>query len=171
MINIVLFQPEKPSNTGNIIRTASSIGAKVHIIKPLSFSFDDKELKRASMDYINFCEIIFYENLDEFFTKHKLDKIYFITRYGKNIYSDKDFSSPYEDYYVMFGKESSGLPYDLLKNNQNQCLRIPMKPEARSLNLANCVAIVCYEIARQQDYFSLSTYETIKGMNFIGGKK
>lgn len=171
MINIVLYQPEKPSNTGNIIRTASSLGAKVHIIKPFSFSFEDKELKRASMDYINLCDVIIYESLDEFLKKHQDDIIYFITRYGQNTYSSVDFSSPYEDYYIMFGKESSGLPYELLTKHQDRCLRVPMRPEARSLNLANTVAIVSYEIARQQDFFSLATFETIKGMDYLKGEK
>lgn len=171
MINIVLYQPEKPANTGNIIRTASSLGAKVHIIKPLGFSLEEKEFKRAGMDYISLCDIYFYESLDEFLLLHEDDNIYFITRYGKKIYSQADFSSKTEDKYIMFGKESSGLPYDLLKKHLDKCLRIPMRPEARSLNLSNCVAIVSYEIARQEEFFSLATYETIKGMDFLEGEK
>lgn len=167
MINIVLYQIEKPANLGNIIRTASSLGSKVHIIKPLSFSLENNEVKRAGMDYINLCDITFYDSLEEFLSIHKSDNMYFITRYGKKPYTYADFSSITEDYYLVFGKESTGLPYDLLKQNYSKCLRIPMRPEARSLNLSNCVAIVCYEVASQQNFFSLATYETIKGNNFI----
>lgn len=167
MINIVLYQPEIPYNTGNIIRTAASLKAKVHIIKPMSFSMDEKELKRASMDYINLCSISFYESLEEFMSLHEDDNIFFITRYGEKIYSEADLSSIYDDYYFMFGKESKGLPYDLLKANKEKCLRIPMAPEARSLNLSNSVAIVAYEASRQQKFFSLASFESIKGQDFL----
>lgn len=167
MIHIVLYQPEIPYNTGNIIRTASSLGAKVHIIKPFNFSLEEKDLKRAAMDYINLCDIYQYESLEEFLSSHEDDEIYFITRYGKKAYSKADFSDPFKDYYIMFGRESSGLPYDLLKKNFDHCLRIPMRPEARSLNLSNCVAIVAYEIVSQQNFFSLASFETIKGNDFI----
>ncbi len=167
MINIVLFQPEKPANTGNIIRSAASLGAKVHIIKPLGFNLDEKEFKRAGMDYISLCDIKFYDSLEEFLNLYSDEEIYFITRYGQKTYSSVDFSDVLKDKFIMFGKESSGLPYDLLKKHFDKCLRIPMRPEARSLNLANCVAIVSYEIARQEGFFSLASFETIKGMNFI----
>lgn len=167
MINIVLYQPEIPANTGNIIRSASSLGAKVHIIKPISFSLEDKDFKRSSMDYADSCDIRFYESLDDFFQKNDTEEIYFITRYGQNIYSHADFSNKFKNIFIMFGKESSGLPHDLLRKNKNRCLRIPMRPEARSLNLSNSVAIIAYEIARQQDFFTLASFETIKGMDFL----
>ena len=167
MINIVLYQPEIPQNTGNIIRTAMAIGAKLHLIKPLGFSLEEKSLLRASMDYIEEVEIIQYENVEEFYLKNPNADIYYVTRYSNKIYSSFDFSKINHDYFLMFGKESSGIPHEILKNNPNKLLRIPMTINARSLNLSNSVAIVCYEVLRQQEYFSLATFETIKGENFL----
>ncbi len=167
MINIVLYQPEIPSNTGNIIRTCAAINAKLHLIKPLGFSLDEKDLKRASMDYINLSDIIIYESFEDFLFLHEDDNIFLITRYASNPYSNVDFSNISDDIYLVFGKESSGLPHDFLAKHKDKLLRIPMMPEARSLNLSNSVAIVSYEVARQQNFFGLSTYEAIKGKNFL----
>ena len=167
MIHVVLYQPEIPSNTGNIIRTCSALNAKLHLIKPLGFSLEEKELKRASMDYINLSDITIYESFDDFLFLHEDDNIYLISRYAQKTYADVKFSSIKNDVYLIFGKESSGLPYDFLKKHFDKTLRIPMKPEARSLNLSNCVALVSYEVARQAGFFSLSTYEAIKGKDFI----
>jgi tRNA (cytidine/uridine-2'-O-)-methyltransferase len=167
MINIVLYQPEIPQNTGNIIRTAMAIGARVHLIKPLGFSLDEKSLLRASMDYIEEVDIIEYENYEDFKNKNPNCNIFFVTRYANETYSDFDFSDVTEDYYFMFGKESSGIPYDILRDHQDRLLRIPMMINARSLNLSNCVAIVVYEALRQQEYYNLSTFETIKGEDFL----
>lgn len=167
MINIVLYQPEIPQNTGNIIRTAMAIGARLHLIKPLGFSLEEKSLLRASMDYIDEVEIVQYENVEEFYLKNPNADIYYVTRYSNKIYSSFDFSKITHDYYLMFGKESSGIPHELLRKNPDKLLRIPMTINARSLNLSNSVAIVCYEVLRQQEYFSLATFETIKGENFL----
>lgn len=167
MLNIVLFQPEIAGNCGNIVRTCAAINARLHLIHPLGFSLDEKAFTRAGMDYILDCEIIEYDSLDDFYQKNPNCNLYFITRYAKNIYSDVDFSSPIEDYYLMFGKESSGIPYEVLSNNIDRCLRIPMQINARSLNLSNCVALVSYEVMRQQDFYSLSTQEIFKGKDFL----
>lgn len=167
MINIVLFQPEIPQNTGNIIRTAMAIGAKLHLIKPLGFSLEDKSMLRASMDYINEVDIKIYENYQDFLLKNPNIDIYFVTRYSNQVYSEFDLSDPARDYYFMFGKESTGIPHDILRENINHIMRIPMMINARSLNLSNCVAIVVFEALRQQDFYNLSTFETIKGENFL----
>lgn len=167
MIHIVLYQPEIPQNTGNIIRSAMAINAKVHLIKPLGFSLDDKSLLRASMDYIDDVEIQEYENYDEFVKLNPNIKIYYVTRYSNKCYSDFDLSDPSEDLYFMFGRESTGIPHDILLKHQDECMRIPMSLNARSLNLSNSVAIVIYEACRQQDFYSLATFETIKGEDFL----
>lgn len=167
MINIVLYRPEKPQNTGNIIRTSMAIGAKLHIIGPITFSIDNSDLKRVSMDYIKDAKIIYYDSIDDFYSKHKEDKIVYITRYAKTVYSNYDFTNSNIDLYVMFGRESTGIPHDILRNNFANCLRLPMVADARSLNLSNCVAVVCYEILRQQKFNNLATTEMIKGEDFL----
>ena len=167
MNNVILYQPEKPANTGNILRTIAATGAKLHIIGPLLFELNDDSLKRAGMDYITTADFIYYDSLEDFLNKNKDITIHFVTRYGHKTCDSFDFSLPYEDYYVMFGKESSGIPKELLKNNLDKCIRIPMLPNARSLNLSNCVAIVAYEAVKQQDFKSLSTEETFKGASFL----
>ncbi len=167
MLNIILYRPEKPSNVGNIIRTCASTDTKLIIIGPLSFSFTDKDLKRAGMDYINMSSIKIYENIDEFYKDFKDKKIYYVTRYSKNIYSSNDYSRVDEEISFMFGRESTGIPHDILKDNYDYTIRIPMVMSARSLNLSNCVALVLYEALRQQKFFNLSTYEAIKGEDFL----
>lgn len=167
MINIVLYQPEIPSNTGNILRTSSATGAVVHIIGPIPFALNDDSLKRAGMDYIDLEHIKFYKSYKDFLKIHGNKKIHYITRYGHKPCDSFDFSDISEDYYVMFGKESSGIPRELLADNLDYCIRLPMKPNARSLNLSNCVAIVTYEILRQQKYYGLSSDEAIKGDSYL----
>lgn len=167
MINVILYQPEIAGNCGNIVRTCAAVGAHLHLIHPLGFSLEEKAFSRAGMDYILDCEITEYENLLDFYNKHPDIEIYYISRYAKKVYSDINVSLPSKNYYFMFGKESSGIPYEVLKDNLSHCLRIPMKPSARSLNLSNCVALVVYEAVRQQDFFSLSTEETFKGADFL----
>ena len=153
MINIILYQPEIPSNTGNILRTSAATGSLVHIIGPTQFTLNDESLKRAGMDYIDMDHIFYYESYEDFLKVHGDKKIHYITRYGHKPCDSFDFSDVSEDYYVMFGKESSGIPRELLADNLDRCIRLPMKPNARSLNLSNCVAIVTYEILRQQKYY------------------
>ena len=170
MIHIVLYRPEKPQNTGNIMRTCVAINAKLHIIGPLSFSIDSKDLKRVGMDYIDNLKMEYYEDYDAFLKKHSDKDIYYITRYADRPYSSFDFKDVIKDYYVMFGRESTGIPHDILRDHPDRLLRIPMVPNARSLNLSNCVAIIAYEILRQQSFVDLSTSEAIKGPDFLNNE-
>lgn len=166
MINIVLFEPEIPQNTGNIMRTCVATGTKLHLIKPLGFDLSDKQLKRSGMDYIEELEYFVYENYQEFVSKN-IGQYFYITRYGKKTYSEVEFKKITEEIYLIFGKESTGIDKSILKNDLNHCFRIPMKKDIRSLNLSNCVAIVLYEVFRQIDFFGLSKVETIKGKNYL----
>ena len=168
MINVILYHPEIPQNTGNIMRTCVAMNARLHIIGPLPFSIDDKSLKRAGMDYIDSLELFYYHNYEEFYEKFSDKEIYYITRYAKKTYSDvqyKDYVN--DDVYVMFGRESTGIDHDILRDHLDRCLRIPMVPNARSMNLSNCVAIVVSEICRQHDFINLAKHEVIKGENFL----
>ena len=167
MINVVLYQPEKPLNTGNIMRTCVASGVKLHIIGPLTYKIDDKGLKRAGMDYLVGFKFNYYESYEEFLSLNNNPLVHYITRYGKRAPSDVDFSSVKNDIFVMFGKESTGIPKDILREKIDYCFRIPMIEGVRSLNLSNCVAIVVYEILRQRQYEGLSGVETIKGENFL----
>ncbi len=171
MINIILYRPEKPSNVGNIIRTCASTDTKLIIIGPLSFNLTDKELKRAGMDYIKMSDIKIYSSIEEFNKDFLNKKIFYVTRYSKNIYSENDYSKVEEEISFMFGRESSGIPHEILKNNFEYTIRIPMVMSARSLNLSNCVALVLFEALRQRKFFGLSTYEAIKGEDFIFNEK
>lgn len=167
MINVVLFRPEKPQNTGNIMRTCVAIHACLHIIGPLSFSIDSKDLRRVGMDYIDDLKMFFYETYDEFLKQHPNQEVFYVTRYADTVYSSFDFTDPVKDVYVMFGRESTGIPHDILRDHPDHLLRLPMVPEARSLNLSNCVAIIVYEILRQQKFPNLATSEAIKGEDFL----
>ena len=167
MINVVLYQPEKPLNTGNIMRTCVASGTKLHIIGPLTYKIDDKGLKRAGMDYLVGFDFKYYDSYEEFVRINNKPNVYFITRYGKKAPSQIEFNKINEDIYVMFGKESTGIPKEILKDNLEYCFRIPRIEGVRSLNLSNCVAIVVYEILRQRDYEGLSRVETIKGEDFL----
>lgn len=167
MLNIVLYQPEIAANCGNIVRTCASIGATLHLIHPLGFSLDEKAFQRAGMDYILDCKIVEYQSLEEFNQKNKNPRIFYVTRYGTRIYTEIEADNPVEDYLLMFGKESSGIPYDVLKDHLDDCYRIPMRANARSLNLSNCVALVSYEVMRQQEFFDLASEETFKGADFL----
>ena len=166
MINVVLFEPEIPQNTGNIMRTCVGTGAKLHLIKPLGFSLDEKSIKRSGANYIDKLNYEVYENYEDFKSKNK-GTYYFFTRYGKKPHSDFDYSNKDEDIYLIFGKESSGIDKKILKDNLDRCMRIPMTEDLRSLNLSNCVAIVVYEVLRQQDYRDLVRHEVQKGENFL----
>jgi tRNA (cytidine/uridine-2'-O-)-methyltransferase len=167
MIHVILYHPEIPSNTGNIMRTCVAAGMTLHIIGPLPFDIDDKHLKRAGMDYIQSLKFHYYENYDEFNKVIDASKIFYVTRYGKKSYTDIDYAAIKDDIYLMFGRESTGIKHDILRNNFANCVRIPMVAGARSLNLANSVAIVTYEVLRQLDFKGLSRHETVKGENFL----
>lgn len=152
--NVVLVEPEIPQNTGNIVRSCAATGTILHLIGPLGFSIEDKYLKRAGLDYWEEAEVKYYNNLEEFLAMHKDAKFYFSTTKAINNYSDVQ----YEDgCFLVFGKETAGLPEEMLKNNKESCIRIPMKEGIRSLNLSNSVAIVLYEALRQRDFCNLKT--------------
>ena len=152
MINIVLVEPEIPQNTGNIARTCAATGSKLHIVKPMGFEIDDKKLKRAGLDYWHLLGIRYYENLDEFFEENSGGRFFYSTTKAQNTYADAEFK---DGDYLLFGKETKGLPEELLYKNPERCIRIPMISEARSLNLSNAVAIVTYEALRQTGFNSL----------------
>ena len=167
MIHIVLYRPEKPQNTGNIMRTCVAIHATLHIIGPITFSVENKDLQRVGLDYIDDLKMDFYPTYEDFIKLHSNANIYYVTRYAKKVYSTYDLSNQCEDIYLMFGRESTGIPHDILKAHQDRLMRIPMVPEARSLNLSNCVALVTYEVLRQQNFPNLATEEAIKGPDFL----
>lgn len=152
-LNIVLVEPQIPQNTGNISRTCAVTGAALHLIKPYGFEITDKHLKRAGLDYWDKLEIYEYENLDEFFERNKGESFFYFTTKGKNLYSDVSYP---DNAFILFGREDKGLDETLLYNNKESCVRIPMRPELRSLNLSNSVAIATYEILRQWDFPDLT---------------
>ena len=166
MINIVLFEPEIPQNTGNIMRTCAGTGAKLHLIKPLGFSLDEKSIKRSAVNYIEHCDYATYENIDEFFEKNE-GTYYFLTRYGTKPHTSFDYSNRDENIYLIFGKESTGIPKEILKNHLDNCMRIPINENIRALNLSNSVAIMLFEVLRQQDYPNLLKYDSFKGENYL----
>lgn len=167
MVYIVLFEPEKPANVGNIIRTCRGFDARLIIIGHLNFDLSDHALKRAGMDYLIGSKIERLASFEEFYQKHPSKNIYYITRYSNKVYSKVDFSDVLEDVYLVFGRESSGIPHDILRKNFFNCLRIPMVSDARSFNLSNSVAIVLSEVERQRNFYNLATSETIKGEDFL----
>lgn len=162
MIHIILFHPEIPQNTGNILRTAMATNSVVHIIGPIPFDISDKALQRAGMDYIKDAKFDYFDSYEEFLEKYRTKKIFYVTKYGVNVYSKVDFSNPLDDVYVMFGRESTGIDKGILKAHKEMTIRIPMMSTARSLNLSNSVAIVAYEILRQQNFPNLATFDMIK---------
>lgn len=166
MLNVVLFEPEIPGNTGNIMRTCVATNTKLHLIKPLGFSLDEKYIKRSGVNYIEHCDFQVYENIDEFFEKNN-GTYYFLTRYGKKPHTSFDYSNKDENIYFFFGKESTGIPPKILKPYLDNCMRMPMTNNVRSLNLSNTVAIMVYEALRQQDYRDLLFVEPHKSVDFI----
>lgn len=154
MFNIVLVEPEIPQNTGNIARTCAATGCRLHLVKPLGFEVTDKQLKRAGLDYWKDVEIFYYENFTELKNKFPSSRFFYFTTKGRNIYSNRKFA---EGDFLVFGKETAGLPEELLKANENNCLRIPMVGETRSLNLSNSVAVAVYEGLRQLGFCGFTT--------------
>ena len=151
-LNIVLFEPEIPANTGNIDRTCVATGTKLHLIEPLGFRLDEKAIKRAGMDYWSQLDVTTYVNFEEFLEKNPGAKIYMATTKGQHVYSDVNYEP---DCYIMFGKESAGIPEEILVQHPENCIRIPMLSEIRSLNLSNSVAVVLYEALRQNHFESM----------------
>lgn len=152
-INIVLHSPEIPQNTGNIARTCAATGAALHLIKPLGFEIDDKKLKRAGLDYWHLLDITYYENEDEFFEKNAGEAIYYFSTKAPRAYTEVRYP---ERVFLMFGRETRGLPEPLLEKNPDTTLRIPMLPNLRSLNLSNSAAVAVYEVLRQRDFKGLT---------------
>ena len=166
MLNIVLFEPEIPMNTGNIMRTCIATNTHLHLIKPLGFSLDEKSVRRRGVNYIDKCKYTVYENIEDFFSKNK-GTYYFLTRYGHKPHTSYDYSNKDESIYFIFGKESTGIPREILKPHLDTCARIPMTSDVRALNLSNSVAIVLYEALRQQNYPNLLFDEPHKGKDYI----
>lgn len=148
-INIVLVEPEIPQNTGNIARTCAATGSKLHLVKPLGFSVDDRYLKRAGLDYWQYTDIEYHGSLDDFFIKYPSGSFFFATTKAKKTYTSVEYK---ENSFIFFGKETAGLPEKLLKTNWDSCIRLPMREESRSLNLSNSVAILVYEALRQLNF-------------------
>lgn len=166
MINVVLFEPEIPQNTGNIMRTCAGTGVFLHLIEPLGFRLDEKSIKRCGVNYIDHCNYKVYKDFDEFLSLNT-GKFYFFTRYGKKPHTSFDFSNPDDNIYLIFGKESTGIPKEILKHHLDSCMRIPMNDNIRALNLSNSVAIAVYEVLRQQDYRDLLFTEPFKGEDYL----
>ena len=166
MINIVLYEPEIPTNTGNIMRTCVATNTKLHLIEPLGFKLDEKSIKRSGVNYIDKLNYTVYKNWDDFTKKNDGDYYYF-TRYGSKPHTSFDYSDVNKEIYLIFGKESTGIPREILRNDLNHCMRIPMSSNVRSLNLSNCCAIVLYEVLRQQNYRDLLLTEPHKSENYI----
>ena len=152
VLNIVLIEPEIPQNTGNIARTCAATGARLHLVGPMGFKIDNAKLKRAGLDYWHLLDITYYDNLDDFFTENNGGSFFYFTTKAMHKHSDINYP---DNSYIVFGKETAGLPEKLLKDNPNNCVRIPMIDDARSLNLSNAVAVGAYEVLRQWDFPNL----------------
>ena len=166
MIHVVLFEPEIPQNTGNIMRTCVATGSMLHLIEPLGFDVSEKAIRRSGMDYRKDLMMEVHPNWESFYSTHP-GRYLFLTRYGHQAPSQFDFSDETQDIYLVFGKESTGIAKEILKDHLNECARLPMVASARSLNLSNTVAIAVYEVLRQRNYESLSTDEVLKGADFL----
>lgn len=150
-LHVVLYQPEIPANTGNIARTCAATNVALHLIRPLGFSTDDKMLKRAGLDYWKFVDVRYYDSLAEFYEKNE-GEFYYLTKFGTPKHTDFNYEDLNRDYYFIFGNETSGLPKEVIENNRERCLRLPMTDSVRALNLSNTAAIIVYEVLRQQGY-------------------
>ena len=166
MINIVLYNPEIPQNTGNIMRTCVATNSVLHLIKPYGFILNDSTIKRSGVNYIDKLEYHEYEDWEDFKSKN-VGTYYYFTRYGHKPHTSFDYSNSKENIYLIFGKESTGIPKEILKNDLDHCMRIPMTINVRSLNLSNCVAICTYEALRQQNYNDLLREEPHKGADYL----
>ena len=166
MLNVVLFEPEIPGNTGNIMRTCVATNTTLHLIKPLGFSLEEKYIKRSGVNYIDKCKYFVYENIDEFFDKNK-GEYFFFTRYGHIPHTSVNFKDIKENIYLIFVKESTGIPKEVLKNHLDRCYRIPMSANVRALNLSNSVAIGIYEVLRQKNYEGLLFDEPHKSITYL----
>lgn len=166
MINIVLYEPEIPTNTGNIMRTCIACNAKLHLIEPLGFRLDERSVKRSGVNYLDNLVYEVYDDYNDFLSKNS-GEFYYFTRYGKKPHTSFDYSDSNKNIYLVFGKESTGIQKEILCKNLDRCMRIPMTDKVRSLNLSNCVAIVAYEVLRQQNYNGLLRTEPFKGEDYL----
>ncbi|HKM29906.1 MAG TPA: tRNA (cytidine(34)-2'-O)-methyltransferase [Bacilli bacterium] len=167
-INLVLYQPEIPQNTGNIMRTCLATNTTLHLIEPLGFSLGEKEVKRSGANYIKDVHYILYPNWEDFLAKNT-GEMYFLSRYGLASIHNMDVSQLDKDYYFVLGKESSGIPLAILQDNLDRCIRLPMTDKVRALNVSNVAAIIVYEALRQQNFLGLQEFEpeTLKGKDFL----
>ena len=160
MLNIVLVEPEIPQNCGNIARTCAATGCRLHLIRPLGFDISEKAVKRAGLDYWDLVTVKDYENLDDFFAKNDVKQMWCLSTKAPRCYTEASFA---DGCYLLFGKETKGLPEDFLEAHRECCVRIPMREEARSLNLSNSVAITVYEALRQLEYPNLLDHGKMRG--------
>ena len=159
MLNVVLHEPEIPQNCGNIARTCAATGARLHLIRPLGFDISEKAVRRAGLDYWHLVDVRVYDNLEDFFTKNDVRQLWCLSTKAPRCYTEAEFS---EGCYLLFGKETKGLPEDFLEAHRDQCVRIPMRSEARSLNLSNAVAITVFEALRQTGFANLLDHGKMK---------
>ena len=159
MLNVVLLAPEIPQNTGNIARTCAATGSKLHLIKPLGFDISDSAVKRAGLDYWHLVDVRVYESLEDFFAKNDVGQKRLFSTKAPRSYTEADYS---DGCYLFFGRETKGLPEDFLEANFDDCVRIPMRQEARSLNLSNSVAVAVFEALRQQEFPHLQDFGKMK---------
>ena len=159
MLNIVLHEPEIPQNCGNIARTCAATGCRLHLIRPLGFDISDKAVKRAGLDYWHLVDVRVYENLEDFFSKNQVRQLWCLSTKAPRCYTEASFE---DECYLLFGKETKGLPEDFLESHFEECIRIPMRAEARSLNLSNAVAITTFEALRQLEFPGLLDHGKMK---------
>jgi len=164
-INIVLLEPEIPQNTGNIARTCAATGASLHLIKPLGFEIDDRKLKRAGLDYWHQLNITYYDGIEDFYAKNPDAEVYYFSTKAPRGFAEVTYP---KRVFLMFGKETKGLPEELLLNNPDKTVRIPMRNRLRSLNLSNSAAIAVYEVLRQHDYEGLSDHGELTKYSWEG---
>ena len=167
-IHVVLYQPEIPQNTGNIMRTCAGTNVVLHLIRPLGFKLDPKYIKRTAVNYLEHVNFHVYDDYSDFTSKNK-GRFIFLTRYGKKAPREFDFSNVDENLYLVFGRESTGIPKEILKENLDDCVRLPTNDSIRSLNLSNCVAVMIFEVLGRRDYPGLSKFEpeTLKGKDWL----
>ncbi len=163
MLNIVLVEPEIPANTGNISRTCAVTGASLHLVRPLGFDISEKQVRRAGLDYWKYLDITLYDGIDDFFKKNQGGRFFFCTTKAKNAYTEMKYE---KNDFLIFGKETKGLPEELLKEHPEECIRIPMLPTLRSLNLSNAVAIVAYEALRQIGFENMQLTGNLHNMKW-----
>ena len=159
MVNVVLHEPEIPQNCGNIARTCAATGCRLHLIRPLGFDISEKAVRRAGLDYWHLVDVRVYDNLEDFFSKNDVKQLWCLSTKAPRCYTEAAFS---QDCYLLFGKETRGLPEDFLEAHRKQCVRIPMRSEARSLNLSNAVAITVFEALRQNGFHGLLDHGKMK---------